>query len=155
LKGINSNRDPVGGDNEVPPSNVSAPVGTSVTAADPITTLKVIEPTRDDAAGTVIVSGEVTLTLALGVVEKLDLAGDAHGSSSDALLKTARTQDGMRPPGGESVTRLGGLARRSRVCCCLKIVSELRSAPHAVLQGAPAREAMPQKSTSRQARGSR
>jgi hypothetical protein len=31
---------------------------------------------------------------------------------------------------------------------------ELRSAPHAVLQGAPAREAMPQKSTTRQARGS-
>src|SRR4029077_16591549 len=50
-------------------------------------------------------------------------------------------------------TRLGGLARRSRVCCCLKIVSELRSAPHAVLQGAPAREAMPQKPTTRQAHG--
>jgi hypothetical protein len=31
---------------------------------------------------------------------------------------------------------------------------ELRSAPHAVLQGAPAREAMPQKTTARQARGS-
>jgi hypothetical protein len=29
---------------------------------------------------------------------------------------------------------------------------ELRSAPHAVLQGAPAREAMPQKTTARQAR---
>ena len=43
------------------PSNMSAPLGTRVTAADPITILKVIEPTRDDAAGTVIVSGEVTL----------------------------------------------------------------------------------------------
>jgi hypothetical protein len=32
---------------------------------------------------------------------------------------------------------------------------ELRSAPHAVLQGAPAREAMPQKTTARQARGSK
>ncbi len=53
----------MGGDSEVEPSNVSAPVGTSVTAADPISTLKVIEPTRDDAAGTVIVRGEVTLTL--------------------------------------------------------------------------------------------
>jgi hypothetical protein len=114
LKGINSNRDPAGGDNEVPPSNVSAPVGTRVTAADPITILKVIEPTRDDAAGTVIVSGEVTLTLAFGVVEKLDLAGDAHGSSSDALMKPARMR--ARPPGGECFTRLGGLARRSRVC---------------------------------------
>jgi hypothetical protein len=31
---------------------------------------------------------------------------------------------------------------------------ELRGAPHAVLQGAPAREAMPQKATVRQARGS-
>jgi hypothetical protein len=31
---------------------------------------------------------------------------------------------------------------------------ELRSAPHAVRQGAPAREAMPQKTTARQARGS-
>jgi len=31
---------------------------------------------------------------------------------------------------------------------------ELRSAPHAVLQGAPAREAMPQKITARQARRS-
>jgi hypothetical protein len=31
---------------------------------------------------------------------------------------------------------------------------ELRGAPHAVLQGAPAREAMPQKTTARQARGS-
>jgi hypothetical protein len=31
---------------------------------------------------------------------------------------------------------------------------ELRSAPHAILQGAPAREAMPQKTTARQARGS-
>jgi len=31
---------------------------------------------------------------------------------------------------------------------------ELRSAPHAVLQGAPAREAMPQKTTARQARES-
>jgi hypothetical protein len=31
---------------------------------------------------------------------------------------------------------------------------ELRSAPHAVLQGAPAREAMPQKIIVRQARGS-
>jgi hypothetical protein len=30
---------------------------------------------------------------------------------------------------------------------------ELRSAPHAVRQGAPAREAMPQKSTTRQAHG--
>jgi hypothetical protein len=30
---------------------------------------------------------------------------------------------------------------------------ELRNAPHAVLQGAPAREAMPQKTTPRQARG--
>jgi hypothetical protein len=47
----------------VPPSNVSAPVGTRVTVADPITILKVIEPSRDDAAGTVIVSCEVTLTL--------------------------------------------------------------------------------------------
>ena len=42
MKGINSNRDPVGGVNEVPPSNVSAPVGTRVTAADPITIFKVI-----------------------------------------------------------------------------------------------------------------
>jgi hypothetical protein len=31
---------------------------------------------------------------------------------------------------------------------------ELRSAPHAVRQGAPAREAMPQKTTARQALGS-
>src|ERR1700729_2365469 len=31
---------------------------------------------------------------------------------------------------------------------------ELRSAPHAVRQGAPAREAMPQKTTARQAPGS-
>jgi hypothetical protein len=46
LKGISSKRDPVGGDNEVPPSNVSAPAGTRVTAADPITILKVIEPTH-------------------------------------------------------------------------------------------------------------
>jgi hypothetical protein len=99
----------------VPPSNVSAPVGTRVTAADPITTLKVIEPTRDDAAGTVIVSGEVTLTLAFGVVEKFDLAGDAHGSSSDVMMKTARMR--TQPPGGECFTRRYGLARRSRVCC--------------------------------------
>jgi hypothetical protein len=42
LKGINSNRDLAGGVNEVPPSNVSAPVGTRVTAADPITIFKVI-----------------------------------------------------------------------------------------------------------------
>jgi hypothetical protein len=47
-KGINSNCDLVGGDSDVSPLNVSAPVGTRVTAADPITTLKVIEPARND-----------------------------------------------------------------------------------------------------------
>ena len=61
----------------------------------------------------VVVAGEKAV--ALGVVEKLDLAGDAHGSSSDALMKTARL--GARPQGGECFTRRCGLARRSRVCC--------------------------------------
>jgi hypothetical protein len=36
----------------------------------------------------------------------------------------------------------------------IDVCGELRSAPHAVLQGAPAREEMPQKTTGRQARGS-
>src|SRR5580704_2118486 len=36
----------------------------------------------------------------------------------------------------------------------IDVCGELRSAPHAVLQGAPAREAMPQKTTPRQAGGS-
>jgi hypothetical protein len=42
-----------------------------------------------------VVAGEKAV--AFGVVEKLDLAGDAHGSSSDALMKTARMH--ARPPG--------------------------------------------------------
>jgi len=60
-----------------------------------------------------VVAGEKAV--AFGVVEKFDLAGDAHGSSSDALMKPARM--GARPQGGECFTRRCGLARRSRVCC--------------------------------------
>jgi hypothetical protein len=65
-------------------------------------------------------------------------------------MKTARM--GGRPPGGESFTRLGGLASFASLLL-IDDCGELRSAPHAVLQGAPAREAMPQKTTARQACG--
>src|SRR6202030_1956501 len=51
-----------------------------------------------------VVAGEKAV--AFGVVEKLDLAGDAHGSSSDALMKPARM--GARPPGA---SRAGAASR--------------------------------------------
>ena len=60
-----------------------------------------------------VVAGEKAV--AFGVVKEFYFSGDTHGSSSDAMMKTARM--GARPPGGECFTRLSGLARRSRVCC--------------------------------------
>jgi hypothetical protein len=66
--------------------------------------LRQVRAMHEHVAGTVV-AGEKAV--AFGVVEKFNFAGDAHGSSSDALMKTARMQDGMRPPGGECFTRLG------------------------------------------------
>jgi hypothetical protein len=51
-------------------------------------------------------------------------------------------------------SRAGAASRVVREFAVDGRFGELRGAPHAVLQGAPAREAMPQKTTVRQARGS-
>src|ERR1700734_274866 len=53
-----------------------------------------------------VVAGEKAV--AFGVVEKFYLAGDAHGSSSDALMKPARMR--ARPPGVKA-SRAGAASR--------------------------------------------
>jgi hypothetical protein len=53
-----------------------------------------------------VVAGEKAVAFA--VVKKLDLAGDAHDSSSDALMKNARM--GARPP-GVNASRAGAASR--------------------------------------------
>jgi hypothetical protein len=56
------------------------------------------------------------------------------------------------PAGGEDADAASRVDRELAVEDCCR---EVRSAPHAVLQGAPAREAMPQKTAARQAHGAK